>query len=124
MSRPHHLLAVLQLFETGEPSWTVEQIAGALGMSTSSAYRHVRQLVAAGFLDPVSRAGYALGPAFIRYDRILRQNDLLINIARPVMRKLVKRAESRATVVLCRRFRDCVMCVHDVQGERTPASTS
>jgi glutaconate CoA-transferase, subunit A len=41
---------------------------------------HVRGLVQAGFLDPVTGAGYALGPGFIRYDRILRQNDQLIGV--------------------------------------------
>lgn len=124
MSRPHHLLAILQLFEDGQFVWTVEEIARALKVSTSSAYRHVRQLVHAGFLDPVTGAGYALGPAVIRYDHILRQNDRLIRLADPVMTDLLERTSQEAAVILCRRFKDCVMCVHEVYGRKPHLSTS
>lgn len=124
MSRSHRLLAILQLFENGRPVWTVDDIGAALGMPTSTTYRHVRSLVQGGFLDPVTGAGYALGPGFIRYDRILRQNDQLIRIAEPVMRDLLARTSQRATVILCRRFKDCVMCVHEVEGRRPHPATS
>ncbi|MGH7784130.1 MAG: helix-turn-helix domain-containing protein, partial [Candidatus Binatia bacterium] len=72
------LLAILQLFESGQAVWTVDEISHERKMSVSTAYRHVRELVKSGYLDPVTGAGYALGPAFIRYDRVLRQNDPLI----------------------------------------------
>ena len=45
MSRSSRLLVVLQLFENDRPVWTVEQISRALGISASTAYRHVRDLV-------------------------------------------------------------------------------
>jgi DNA-binding IclR family transcriptional regulator len=124
MSRPHHLLAILQLFENGRPVWTVEDIGVALKIPTSTIYRHVRSLVQAGFLDPVTGAGYALGPGFIRYDRILRQNDQLIRVAEPVMKDLLARTSKHATVILCRRFKDCVMCVHEITGAAQPHGTT
>lgn len=124
MSRPHRLLAILQLFENGRPVWTVEDIGAALGMPVSTTYRHVRALVQGGLLDPVTGAGYALGPGFIRYDRILRQNDLIIRLADPVMHDLLKRTSQRATVILCRRFKDCVMCVHEIAGSQPHPATS
>jgi DNA-binding IclR family transcriptional regulator len=124
MSRLHPLLAILQLFENGRPVWTVEDIGAALKMPTSTTYRHVRGLVQAGFLDPVTGAGYALGPGFIRYDRILRQNDQLIRLADPVMKELLAQIGQRATVILCRQYRDCVMCVHDVDGAKPHPTTS
>jgi DNA-binding IclR family transcriptional regulator len=124
MSRPHRLLAILQLFENGRPVWTVEDIGVALGMPTSTTYRHVRGLVQAGFLDPVTGAGYTLGPGFIRYDRILRQNDQLIRVAEPVMKDLLARTSQHATVILCRRFKDCVMCVHEIEGAQPHGATS
>jgi DNA-binding IclR family transcriptional regulator len=124
MSRPDRLLAILQLFEDGRPVWTVDDIGVALGMSISTTYRHVRSLVQAGFLDPATGAGYALGPGFIRYDRILRQNDQLIQIAEPVMKALLARTNRHATVILCRRFKDCVMCVHEIQGDKSKRTTS
>ena len=124
MRRPHRLLAILQLFEDGRPIWTVEDIGTALGVPTSTIYRHVRNLVQAGFLDPVTGAGYALGPGFIRYDRILRQNDQLIRVAEPVMKDLLARTSQHATVILCRRFKDCVMCVHEIEGAQPHPTTS
>jgi DNA-binding IclR family transcriptional regulator len=124
MSSPNRLISVLQLFDNGRPVWTVEALAQALGTSPSTAYRSVRALVQAGFLDPVTGAGYALGPAFIRYDRVLRQNDPLIKVADPIMSDLLADTDQGATVILCRRFRDCVMCVHEVQGSKPHAPTS
>jgi DNA-binding IclR family transcriptional regulator len=124
MRRPHRLLAILQLFEDGQPVWTVENLGVALGMPTSTTYRYVRNLVQAGFLEPVLGAGYALGPGFIRYDRVLRQSDRLIRVAEPVMNELLKQTSQQAAVILCRRFKDCVMCVHQVEGSRPHPSTS
>ena len=124
MSRSNKLILILQLFERNRPVWTVEQMARELGLSSSTAYRHVRSLVRSGFLDPVTGAGYALGPAFIRYDKIIRQNDPLIKHAAPVMAALLKHTSQNCTVVLCRRFRDCVMCVHEVRGAKFCGATS
>ncbi len=124
MSRPDRLLAILQLFEEGRSVWTVDDIGVALGTSISTTYRHVRSLVQAGFLDPATGAGYTLGPGFIRYDRILRQNDPLIQLAEPVMKTLLTRTNRHATVILCRRFKDCVMCVHEIQGDKSKQTTS
>jgi DNA-binding IclR family transcriptional regulator len=124
MSRPNRVLAILDLFESARPVWTVEEIGAALRIPTSTIYRHVRDLVRAGFLDPVTGAGYSLGPSFIRYDRVLRQTDPLIGLAAPVMAQLLDRTTQRATAILCRRFRDGVMCVHEVHGREPHSPTS
>jgi DNA-binding IclR family transcriptional regulator len=124
MSNPNRLISILQLFDNGHAVRTVEQIAKALRLSTSTCYRNVRELVQAGFLDPVTGKGYALGPAFIRYDRLLRQSDPLVRIAEPLMTELLDATSHNATVILCRRFRECVMCVHEVQGNKPHAPTS
>ena len=124
MTRSSRLILILQLFEQDRPVWTVGEMTRALGLSSSTVYRHVRNLVRAGFLDPVTGAGYALGPAFIRYDRILRQSDPLIQISAPVMAGLLGHTSQSCTVVLCRRFKDCVMCVHEVRGNKSREETS
>ncbi len=116
MSRSSRLIDILQLFENGHFVWTVDDISQELGISVSTAYRHLRVLVGSGFLDPVAGAGYALGPAFIRYDWLLRQGDPLIQIADPVMAALLKQTSKTGTIALCRRFKDCVMCVHERRG--------
>lgn len=117
MSRPSHILSVLQLFEAGDAVWTVEQIARRLGVSVRTAYRTVAELTQNGFLDPGTGAGYVLGPAFIQFDRVIRQSDPLIHIATPGMAELLAASGRRAAALLCRRFRDCVMCVHSLETE-------
>jgi len=124
MSNPNRLISVLELFDSGNSVLTVDAIAQSLNTSTSTAYRTVRSLVQVGFLDPVTGAGYALGPAFIRYDRVLRQHDSLIKTASPIMVELLRKTDQSATVILCRRFRGCVMCVHEVHGSKPHAPTS
>jgi DNA-binding IclR family transcriptional regulator len=112
----NRILHILQLFDR-EQVWTVEAIARAVGVSISSAYRDVQELSQAGFLDPVVGGSYALGPAFIHFDRLIRLNDPLIHPAIPIMRELLARTTQRATAVLCRRYRECVMCVHQEHGD-------
>jgi len=112
-------IMILQLFEKSRPVWTVGQMTRALGLPESTIYRHVRNLVTAQFLDPVTGAGYALGPAFIRYESILRETDPLILHATPVMAALLAQASPYCTVLLSRRFKDCVMCVHELRGRKS-----
>lgn len=111
-------ILILQLFERNRPVWTVGEMTRTLGLPESTVYRHVRNLVAAQFLDPVTGAGYALGPAFIRYESILRETDPLILRASPAMAALLAQAGPKCTVMLSRRFKDCVMCVHELRGSK------
>jgi DNA-binding IclR family transcriptional regulator len=113
-------LRVLQLFDT-QHVWTVEAIAREMGVSVSSAYRDVQELSRAGFLDPVAGAGYVLGPAFIKYDRLIRAGDPLIGAAAPVMHELLDATTQEGTAILCRRYRDCVMCVYEERGAQSRA---
>ena len=124
MSQSSRLIDILQLFEGGHAVWTVDEISQELRISISTAYRHLRVLVTSGFLDPVTGAGYALGPAFIRYDWLLRQGDPLIRIADPVMAALLEKTSQTGTIALCRRFKDCVMCVHERRGDNTRGQIS
>jgi DNA-binding IclR family transcriptional regulator len=111
-------IMILQLFERSRPVWAVGQMTRALGLPESTIYRHVRNLVTAQFLDPVAGAGYALGPAFIHYESILRETDPLIRHAAPVMAALLAQASPSCSVMLSRKFKDCVMCVHELRGSR------
>lgn len=114
------ILRILQLFDR-QHVWTVEAIAREMGVSVSSAYRDVQELSGAGFLDPVAGAGYVLGPAFIQYDRQIRASDPLIRVSAPIMQRLLERTTQKGTAILCRRYRDCVMCVHQERGSESQA---
>lgn len=114
------VLEVLQLFTAKTPRWRVERIAEWIGVSQSTAYRCVRELVRAGFLEPVSGGAYVLGPAFIEYDLRMRLSDPLLKAAVPRMKRLAEAAGTAASTVLCRYYRDCVMFVHIECGPDAP----
>lgn len=116
------ILRILELFDR-QHVWTVEAIAREMKVSVSSAYRDVQELSGAGFLDPVAGAGYVLGPAFIQYDRLIRASDPLIRVAAPLMHRLLADTTDEGTAILCRRYRDCVMCVHLERGKDSRART-
>lgn len=120
MSTADKLLSALSLFTLDSREWTVESAAEALGVSGSTAYRYFNSLTKAGLLDPTSGGRYILGPAIIAYDRQLRLHDPLLQVARPVMTRLVKRNGGEGVALLCRRFRQEVMCVHQA-FEHKPA---
>ncbi|TKI04298.1 IclR family transcriptional regulator [Martelella alba] len=109
-------LRILELFERDWLVMTIEDIAAELGVQPRTVYRDVKQLKEAGFLDPVSNAGYTLGPAFVHFDWLLRKSDPLIHYAMQPMKELLASSSPSATVVLCRRYKDCVMCVYEVSG--------
>ena len=117
MASQNNLLSILQLFDVDGVVLTVEDIAAALGISVRTAYRNVRELSQAEFLDPVTGAGYVLGPAFIHIDRLIRQSDPLIHIADQPMAELLEKASQAASVIMCRRFRDRIMSVHKREGD-------
>ncbi len=112
MSTANRLLNVLALFTMDRPGWTVEEAAGELGLTLSTAYRYFKSLVDAGLVTADTPGRYTLGPAILQYDRQLRLHDPLIAAAAPIMRRLAMGMGSEASVVLCRLYRTQVLCVH------------
>ena len=114
---------LLGLFSLERPAWTVDQIAPQLGIAVSSAYRLIGRLSSAGLVDAITPGRYVLGPAIIQFDRQIQLTDPLVHAARPVMDYLIGFAPQGSTVLLCRAFRDAVMCVHQVaSGPQVPVS--
>jgi DNA-binding IclR family transcriptional regulator len=108
------IIALLGLFSEAQPLWTVEEIAEALRIGLSTAYRHVSALSEAGWLAPVAPARYGLGPAIIAADRLAQRTDPLLLLGAPIMDALAQRLPDSATLVLARLFGDSAMCVHQV----------
>ena len=104
MAGPDRAIAVLKLFTLDSPIWTVEQAAASLGVSASSAY--------------------TLGPAIIQYDRQIQITDPLLRAAKPVMADIMRFAPSGSTVLLCRIFRETVLCVHQLAAADRPSQVS
>jgi DNA-binding IclR family transcriptional regulator len=82
------VLGILDLFTPEIPVWTVDMLVERLALGRATVYRYVRALGNAGFLVPVSGAGYVLGPRFIEFDRSIRLADPLLQIVPPVMAEL------------------------------------
>ena len=82
-------LAVLQAFTPVTPEMTLSQIARALGVTRSAAFRTVHTLVAEGYLLP-TREGthYRLGPAVVRLTYGYHASRELLEVAQPVLAKL------------------------------------
>ena len=116
MAGSDRAIGALKLFTLDRPDWTVEQVAAALAVSASSAYRYVATLEAAGLLTAAA-GRYTLGPAIIQLDRQIQLTDPLLHAARPVMAALLRHAPPGSTVLLCRLFRDTVLCVHQAAPE-------
>lgn len=106
------VLGILQLFTVDAPRWRVDRIASRMGVSTSTAYRCVAELVRAGFLQPVSGGAYLLGPAFSEFDLRMRLSDPLLRAARPHMAQLRAALGPETTTALARYYQDRVMFVH------------
>lgn len=112
MNSGDHLLSILQLFTSEKPEWTVEEASREIGVSVSTAYRYFRSLCTAGLLDRFTSRNYILGPAIIEFDRRIRLTDPLIKVARPAMARLISRSEHIGVGLLCRIYRNRVMCIH------------
>lgn len=124
MAGSDRAVGVLKLFTLERPVWTVEQAAAALHVSASSAYRYVAGLVDAGLLTAAASGCYTLGPAIIQYDRQIQITDPLLRAAKPVMADIKRFAPPGSTVLLCRIFRETVLCVHQEADPDRPNRVS
>lgn len=117
---PERMLAVLDLFDGAAMEWTMEAMAAELGYTRSTLYRYVKSLTDAGFLASLPGLGYTLGPRIVELDYAIRRSDPLIVAGAPLMAELV--ADVPGVALLCRRYRDRVLCVH--QEQRAPGFVS
>ena len=104
------MIGLLDLFDGGAYCWTVEQMHERFGYTRSTLYRYLKVLSDAEFLTSLPDTGYVLGPRIVELDYEIRRHDPLIAISAPVMTELV--SEISGIALLCRRYRDKVLCVH------------
>ena len=117
-------LAMLRVFNEAASAWSVPDMADALGVPASTAYRTVRDLVAAGFLEAAHDGAYRLGPAFIEYDRLLRISDPLVHAGAGALRDVVMQAHMPCVALLSRLYNDQVMCMADEAARETAFRSS
>jgi DNA-binding IclR family transcriptional regulator len=111
------MMAILDYFESETIEWTTEALHAELGYTRSTLYRYLKVLTDAGLLTSLPEVGYTLGPRIAELDYQMRERDPLISASRPVMASLVE--EIPGIALLCRRYRDRVLCVHQEQNTQS-----
>lgn len=120
VNSPERLLRILDQFETPPGIFTAEQLHEQLGYSRSTLYRYLKMLSDAGLLASFHGEGFTLGPRIIELNAAFMARDPMIVSAIPVMQDLSRQFDGM--VVLCRRYRDKVLCVYQVGGADGGAS--
>lgn len=113
------MLAVLDLFDPAHGVRSVDDISAASSYTRSTAYRYVRELATAGLLTQVAPGQYSLGPRILEFDRQLRESDPLLARMRTIEPTLPRWSPEQLWL-LCRVYRDKVICIHQA-GRLTQA---
>ncbi|NPT36432.1 IclR family transcriptional regulator [Paraburkholderia xenovorans] len=111
------LISVLDVIEESPTGLTFDQMLEVLQLTRSTLYRYVKILSEAGLITSLPDLGYTLGPRVAELDYKMRAQDPLISAARPVMAELSRSVGGVA--LLCRRYRDKVLCVHQEGSSAT-----
>jgi len=109
------MLRVLDIFTETHPVWAVDDMGAALGYTRSTVYRYVRELAEADLLFQVEAGRYALGARIITWDHQLRVSDPLVRAAQQLDASLPRWSAQQVWLV-CRLFKDQVVCVHQSGG--------
>lgn len=105
---------VLKLFTMQKPTWTAEEVAAAMGVSSATAYRFIHALEDVGLITSMRTGIYSLGPAILQLDRQIQLTDPLLAAAAPVMDDLRKYGPDGSVVLLCGCYGENVLCMRQV----------
>ena len=108
------MLQVVDRIEASDSPVMPDDLMAVLGFTRSTLYRYLKILSDAGLITSFPGVGFALGPRIAELDYRMRNRDPLIIASRPVMSELV--AAIPGIALLCRRYRDTVLCVHQERG--------
>lgn len=109
-------LDILGLFGPSRLSLSGQEVAQALGVARSTAYRYLQSLVAGGFLEEDPRGGFRLGLRILELARLARRGYGLSEIALPVMTELA--AHVNETVLLTRQAGGSAICLERCEADR------
>jgi len=115
------MLHVVDVIEARDSPVQPDDLMAQLGLTRSTLYRYLKILSEAGLITSFPGVGFALGPRIAELDFKMRTGDPLIIASRPVMSELVSAIPGIA--LLCRRYRDTVLCVHQERGATSFVST-
>lgn len=84
------MLMVLNLFDEDHAWWTADAVCEQLKLSSSSGYRYIRELAAAGLLARMTGGMYVLGPRVIELEYVMRTSDPVGKVGLPILRRLAQ----------------------------------
>jgi len=115
------MLSILDLFDKALPVWSADAICERLRCSTSSGYRYIRELCAAGLLTRISGGSYVLGPRIVQLELLMREIDPVAGIGQPLIADLVR--QTGCDVLLANMYGDHIVNVlHERGVEHLPLS--
>jgi DNA-binding IclR family transcriptional regulator len=112
---PRRMLRIIDLIEESDAPVPAERMLAELGFTRSTLYRHLKILTESGFVSSLSESGFTLGPRIVELDYKIRSRDPLLAAARPLMIELAQ--SERGVALLCRRYQDRVLCIHQERGD-------
>ncbi|MDB5841098.1 MAG: hypothetical protein JWQ23_3050 [Herminiimonas sp.] len=108
------VLGILAYFEAKRPVATIDQLAQAVDVPKSTAYRYVALLREMNFIADDGRGGYHLGPRILHMATAAEAAMDYIDIAYPIMERLCE--NTGETVLLLRRVGDSGVCISRVES--------
>ena len=84
------VVAVLRVFAEGETILSVKQVAERSMLPPATAHRMLEHLLALGMVDRAPQRRYRVGAEFFRIGSLVGQKLRLVQVARPVMREIVR----------------------------------
>ncbi|QEM82327.1 IclR family transcriptional regulator [Halomonas binhaiensis] len=114
MGPSDRMLALLCCLANGDEAMTVKQLADSTAQPVSTAYRHLRQLLAWGLVSERANGRYAPGAQAVRLQQgFLRSNELM-RWASPVLMELTERTQESSALLVA--LRDHALCVEMIDS--------
>jgi DNA-binding IclR family transcriptional regulator len=83
------MLSILELFDEEHPTRSAEEVCALLQLSTSTGYRYIRELCAAGLLGRMTGGNYLLGVRIVELEYVMRMSDPSVKLGSPILAQLV-----------------------------------
>jgi DNA-binding IclR family transcriptional regulator len=112
---PRKMLRILDLIEDSAGPVSTDAMLEQLVFTRSTLYRYLKILTETGLITSLPDAGFTLGPRIAELDYKMRQRDPLLAASQSLMVELAQ--SEQGVALLCRRYRDRVLCIHQERGK-------
>ncbi|MFG6157671.1 IclR family transcriptional regulator [Halomonas sp. 1390] len=114
MGPSDRMLALLCCLANQGTPMTVKSLAELTSQPVSTAYRHLRQLLAWGMVSEREGGTYAPGPQAVRLQQGFEQRNDLLQWARPVLTELTDITQESSALLMA--VRDHALCVEMIDS--------